>query len=505
MYPKSLPRLSFFKLQKWYACIVLVLLLGFHQVKANDLHVSAAMVDISPKLPVALMGQFELRIAKTADTPLYAGIVVMESKRGNQALDTAIFVSCDLVYIASELRDELRAEVKRLLPNFNVNKIILSATHTHTAPVLEDDPEKSSFIYPIPKMGMEPVKAYRDLFTKNVAAAIVKTWKARKPGSVTWGLNRTAVAYNRRAHYQDGSTTMYGQTNRPDFQNLEGYEDHDINSMYFWDDAGKLIALSIDVACPAQEFEHKSTVNADYWHPVRENLKKKFGGGLAILGWIGASGDQSPHIMYRKEGNARMEKLANQTRMEDITARIVRSVEETYALVKSDQHKQVQFVHKTEVLKLPMRIITQAEYDESKQVEDDCARQIAADPNKAPNLYAKMTWFGDVCKRYKRQQQNPEQAYDSEIHVVRIGDAVVCTNQFELFTDYGIRIQARSKAIQTFIVQLAGPGTYLPTAKAISGGGYSAVCQSNVVGAEAGQILVDRTVALIDAMWEVKK
>ena len=32
----------------------------------------------------------------------------------------------------------------------------------------------------------------------------------------------------------------------------------------------------------------------------------------------------------------------------------------------------------------------------------------------------------------------------------------LCTNEFELFTDYGIRIQARSKALQTFVIQLVG-------------------------------------------------
>jgi hypothetical protein len=62
-----------------------------------------------------------------------------------------------------------------------------------------------------------------------------------------------------------------------------------------------------------------------------------------------------------------------------------------------------------------------------------------------------MTWFGDVLKRYEKQKVNPD--YETEIHVLRIGDAVICTNQFELFTDYGIRIQARSKALQTFVVQ----------------------------------------------------
>lgn len=467
---------------------------------ASEIYVGSATADISPKLPVALMGQFNLRVAETAETPLYAGVVVIESKEGNKSLDTAVFVSCDLILIPAILREELRAEVKKLLPGFNVNKIIISATHTHTAPVLEDDEEKSSFVYPIPA-NVPKVKTYRDLFARRVADAIVKAWTSRGKGSVTWGQNRAAVGYNRRAVYKDGTTVMYGKTNRADFQNLEGYEDHDVNSLFFWDLKGKLIAMSIDVACPAQEFEHRTSVNADYWHPVRQALQKRFGTQLNVMGWIGAAGDQSPHSMYRKAGEARMQKLSNKTRMDDIVARVVRAAEETYDIVKDDRHSDIAFAHRTEKLDLPMRIITEAEFNESKKVQEDCAAQIAADPKKSGDLYAKMTWFGDVLKRYEAQKGKKNPMYESEIHVLRIGDVAVCTNQFELFTDYGIRIQARSKAVQTFVIQLTGPGTYLPSAKAVAGGGYSAVCQSNVVGAEGGQVLVDRTVEIINGFW----
>ena len=471
-------------------------------LQANELYLGAATADISPELPVALMGQFHMRIAETADTPLYAGIVAMESRNGQTGLDTAVFVSCDLVYISARLRQELREEVAHRIPGFNVNKIIVSATHTHTAPVLEDDIEESSFIYPIPDEGVTKVKDYRALFVKNVTAAIVKAWENRSKGSVTWGMERTAVGYNRRTVYKDGTSVMYGKTNKKEFQNLEGYEDHDMNALFFWNEADELLAMSVDVACPAQEFEHKTTVNADYWHPVREKLKARFGNKISILGWIGAAGDQSPHSMYRKAGLARMEKLSQKTRMDDIAERIIRAVENTYEIVKNDKHSEVIFHHKTENLELPMRRITREEYIESEKVVKDCQEQIAADPKKAALLYAKMTWFGDVIKRFNAQQKNPTATYASEIHVLRIGDAAIATNQFELFTDYGIRIQARSKAIQTFVIQLAGPGTYLPTEKAIAGGGYSAVCQSNIVGAEGGQLLVDRTVEIIDKFWE---
>ena len=44
-------------------------------------------------------------------------------------------------------------------------------------------------------------------------------------------------------------------------------------------------------------------------------------------------------------------------------------------------------------------------------------------------------------------------------------------------------------------------GDYLPTERAVHGGGYSAEVQSNQVGPEGGQMLVDRTIDAIKSMW----
>ena len=91
-----------------------------------------------------------------------------------------------------------------------------------------------------------------------------------------------------------------------------------------------------------------------------------------------------------------------------------------------------------------------------------------------------------------------------EFHVIRLGDVAIATNDFELFTQYGIQIKSRSPALQTFIIQLAGPGSYLPTAEAVRGGGYSAIVASSVVGPDGGRVLVDRTVELINSLWPGK-
>ena len=105
-----------------------------------------------------------------------------------------------------------------------------------------------------------------------------------------------------------------------------------------------------------------------------------------------------------------------------------------------------------------------------------------------------------MIDRYAQQEKEPQQTI--EVHAIRIGDVAITTNPFEMFLDYGLRIKARSKAQQTFVIQLATPWAgYLPTKKAVAGGGYSAVIESCFIGPDGGQIVVDRTVDLIDAMW----
>lgn len=471
-------------------------------VHASDLFIGVSEVDITPELPVALMGQFHLRIAHEVNTPLTANIIALESRNGTNGRDTVVFVSCDLVYITNQAWNMVRSEVSKRIPGFSGKKIILNATHTHTSPVLTDASDNPSFLYKIPEEGVTQVEDYRNYLVDQIATGIVSAWANREKGKISWGLGRAAVPYNRRVVYKDGEAVMYGTADTPKFNNIEGYEDHDVHSLFLWNSSDELLGMAIEVACPAQEVEGNMQVDADYWHPVRQKLKKQYGENVVVSGWIGAAGDQSPHPIYRKKALERMRELSNTSRMEDIANRVVEAVNWTYDAVKSDQHEEVIMNHQVRDIELPMRKITVDEYIESRRISNDAAAQIARDPSKSDQLNTRMTWYGAIVKRFEDQKKNPNPQYETEIHVIRLGDVVVCTNQFELFTDFGLQMQARSKALQTIVVQLAGPGTYLPTTKAVRGGGYSAVCQSNAVGPEGGAILVEETLELINGMWE---
>ncbi len=462
---------------------------------AAELLVGTALADITPEKPVAVSGQFHLRIAKTVETPITANVIALESREGDLSRDLAIMVSCDLLYIPSEVLELVRKAVRAHLPDLDTRKIFLNGTHTHTAPVLLLDK------YPIPREGVMQVQQYLSFLAEQVADAIVQAWNTRSRGSVTWGLGHAVVAYNRRAVYADGSARMYGKTDIAEFRNLEGYEDHDVNTLFFWNDLGELVGVVVNVSCPSQEVESRSALNADFWHPVRKVLRERYGEQLCVLAWTGASGDQSPHLMYRKAADERMRKLRGLNRLDEIARRIVRAVDDAYEAIKNDRHTNVPVIHKVETIQLPMRLVTEAEYIKAKEAVEKAAAMIEQNPEAAMREYRRIKWYGMTVNRFERQRTEPNPTYEMELHILRVGDVAICTNSFELFTDFGIRIKARSKAVQTFVVQLVGPGTYLPTEKAVRGGHYSAVVHSSLVGPEGGNILVDRTVNRINSLW----
>ena len=147
---------------------------------------------------------------------------------------------------------------------------------------------------------------------------------------------------------------------------------------------GKLIATAVNLACPAQEVEGRSTVNADFWHVVRETLRERHGKDLAVLGWTGAAGDQSPHLMIRKAAEERMRQLRNLDRLQEISRRIVAAWEEAYEGARREQHADAVLMHKVETLNLPVRLVTQEEALAARQK----AAELASDPLAADDALA---------------------------------------------------------------------------------------------------------------------
>lgn len=472
------------------ACLLAVALTPA-SLSAAELWIGTASTSITPDKPVALDGHRNLRISNKIQSPVTATALALQSREGDKVLDQAIIVSCDLVAIRPGILAKVREKVKPRLPDFEIDKLFLGATHTHNAPVTLEGR------YTLPAEGNMKPAEYTDFMTSAVADAVVESWQKRQIGKVAWGQGHAVVAQNRRAVYADGTAAMYGATNTPQFRGIEGYEDHSLNALFFWDQQNRLIATLINIACPSQDAEGGLALHADFWHPVREVLRERHGKDLCVLGLPGAGGDQTSRPIYRKAAEERMLKLRGLTRLEEIARRITQGWEDAYQDACKDIRSDVVLRHYVSQIELPRRKVTDAEVAEARQA----AAKYANDPAQRWNY----RWHQGVVERYEAQAAGTEEPFTMELHVLRVGDVAIATNEFELFTDYGVQIIARSPAVQTFIIQLTGSGGYLPTPRAVSGGGYSAVIQSSRVGPEGGQVLVDRTVDAIKALWPEAK
>ncbi len=421
------------------------------------LFVGWASADITPPKPIALVGQLHKRISTGVRDPLTATALALESRAPGAKPEQALLVSCDVLFIQRAVRQRIQENLRSQLPDFDPSKLQLNATHTHTGPGFVD----STFgtLYDVSNnLGVMKATEYADLFAERVAQAAAAAWRNRKPGSMSWALSHAVIGWNRRTHYFDGSTVMYGDTRPPAFSHVEGGVDPAVDLLFFWGPAAKLEGIVINLACPSQETENLNEISADFWHDARQALRARHGPDLFVLPQCAPAGDLSPHPIYRQTAENQMDQRRGLSRREELARRIANAVDDVLPVARSSTQDRPQFRHVVATVDLPEQ-----------------------NP-PAPPFY------------------ETDSVQPIEFHVLRLGDVALATNPFELYLDYGIRIEARSRATLTLLVQLSDSNSgYLPTPRAVQGGGYSA--DKFRVGPAGGQVLVEETVRRINELF----
>src|SRR4051812_48217464 len=146
------------------------------ECRAAELHVGEATASITPDRPVALAGQMHTRIARSVESPATATALALESRDGDKVVGQAVLVSCDLVAVEAAVLDRVRELVGGRIPSLDRRKVVLNATHTHTAPVTAEGD------YDIPRDGVMQPAEYAEFLSERVAEAVAKAWESRKPG-----------------------------------------------------------------------------------------------------------------------------------------------------------------------------------------------------------------------------------------------------------------------------------------------------------------------------------
>jgi hypothetical protein len=476
---------------------------------AKKLLIGWASADITPEGPVEIQGQFHVRVSEGVRDPLTATVLVLDSVD-----EQAVMVSCDLVAISDAILDGVREAVGERVSGLDPSKIFLNATHTHTGPVVVDGLWSEC---PVDLDVMKP-ETWRNFAIERIARAIADAWEGRAPGGISYGLGQAVVGHNRRWVNRDGVSRMYGNTNDPAFSHIEGYEDHAVNLLFTWSEDKALTGMVVNLACTSQETEGLFEISADFWHETRCEIRKRHGESLFILPQCSAAGDQSPHHIFRKAAEERMLKLAGRTSREEIALRIANAVDEVLPHVSEAIENALPLEHITETVSLSRRRVTEEDVAEAategaiwQAKYEEIRLELESNPalRDEPHWYVPITmawrrsrWYGQVAERYELQKSDP--TISVEMHVIRVGDIVFATNPFEYYLDFGMRILVRSKAVQTFLVQLTGNKTYVPSERTVAGKGYGTVASSTLIGPKGGDQFAERTIELIHSLWPIE-
>lgn len=450
--------------------------------------------------------------------PVTATALALESPRDGSRL---VMVSCDLSTMHDAVRDGVREHLRRDLPELDPMAVLLFATHTHSGPVTQiferyrPGRELIRHPYGLELDAMNPIE-YVEWATARIADAVARAWRGREPGGIAYGLGHAVVGHNRLIAHFSGRSQMYARTDRPDFSHVEGYEDHSLHVLATYDRDRRLTGLVLNVACPSQVSESIYRVSADFWHDTRVELRQRLGEELFVLPQTAPSGDQSPHVLVDKRAEARMERITGRSRRQQIATRIADGATAILPVIEKDIDFSPKLQHRVETVELPRREVPEsdsaqaaAEAERQRRVYENMLRELEANPEQRekPNWYRDITRayrlmlrHERVATRFELQQAHPN--LPVEVHVARLGDVAFASNPFEFYLDYSLQIQPRSKAVQTFVIQLAGPGSYLPTLRSVAGGAYGAVPASTEVGPESGRQLVEWTVDAINKFWD---
>ncbi|MBL7170447.1 MAG: hypothetical protein ISS46_00420 [Candidatus Omnitrophica bacterium] len=234
--------------------------------------IGIARIDITPKRPVCLAGYFNKRISNGVLDKLYVKVVILEKEKFTLAI-----ITLDLIGLSYEDVDRIR---RRLNKRFGIptEHIIISCTHTHTAPAtyssFEVKKEKQFMKRLIPLIEEAFKKALSTKKEAEIYIAKIREWR---------------LSFNRRYIMKDGSVVTNPPRRSPEIVKPEGPVDNLITSLVFIS-SGKIIGLLIN-ATNHVDATGGNKISAGWPGHLSRELNKALKGRFPVLVLTGTAGN----------------------------------------------------------------------------------------------------------------------------------------------------------------------------------------------------------------------
>ncbi len=433
-------------------------------LSAGDLTAGAAQVDITPPVGCPMAGYYSLRGAEGTHDPLMAKALVFEKDGTRVAL-----VALDLIGTTFGMVNESRKliEAETGIPGANV---MISATHSHTGPVLSDGKPRDAAFGSDTKLAVDFMAG----LPKKIAEAVKKADAARKPAVVKHTIGKEeGLSFNRRFHMLDGSVGWNAGKKNPKIVRPAGPTDPAVPVIAVETPDGKPIATYVNFAM------HLDTVggmyySADYPHVVADALAKAKGENAVTLFTIGTAGDTN-HINVSSAAPQK-----GQAEAARIGTRLAGEVLRAWDHLEPAAVDAIRVSRET--VELPLAEVTEAEYAAAKHVFEQVQKEVKPAPKFLDQVQAFKAM--DVMNRLGKP-------IAVEVQVISLGsDLAFVSLPGEIFVQLGLDIKAGSPFKNTVIAELAnGAIGYVPNRVAYPQGNYEVISARCGIG--SGEKLVD--------------
>ena len=427
----------------------------------SALQVGYASVNINPPLGIGMMGYYIPRYAKGFLDDLEASAMALSLES-----ETVLLISVDTCLIFTE---QCRQFLKQIAGATGVptSHIFLSATHTHTGPLLEptDMFEADETV----------IKIYADFLGQRLAdlaqLALADRKCAKMGFAQGWAPDR--IAYIRRYKMKDGSTMTCPPVGDPNIDHPLGELDQRVHVLRFDQIGGHSIVL-------VNYGIHTDTVNGDMissdfpgW--IRRTLDKALDGAKCMF-FPGAHGDVGSTHVFPEGGDMNDTEISFDNEMKSpgmarfIGRALAGTVLQVYDKVEYVPVEQLKICHKT--LEIPANVPTAEELPKAKLYKKlhDEGRD-----DEIPYTAMELTTVVAEACRMCALEHGPE-SFQIDLTGLRIGPVALIGIPGEPFTDIGVRMKEAEgwAAVMPCCLTNGSDCCYFPTEAAFSEGGYEA-------------------------------
>jgi neutral ceramidase len=443
-----------------------------------------ATSNITPWLGDGLVGNFGIPPAAAyVHDELHARCFVLDDGATRIAI-----VVCDNIYISREVLDEAKRQVTEAT-GLPADRILISGTHTHSS---------VSARWKNPLQPEKEFTEYQQFIAHRISDGVRCAINNLRPARIAWGTaDLPGQVFCRRWLLKPGAQLFnpFGEPdqvkmnpgNRPDLLKPASPVDPQIAFFALQTAEGQPMGLLANYSLHYVGGTGPRHISADYFGMFADRIQQLLGADRLDPPFVGAMSNGTSGNINNVNYAVPREKRKPYEKMRQVADECAQAVLEQYkGLV---WHDWAPLGMRQCELELGVRKPTPAQLEHARMVLADPQR-----PDKFPHER-------NYAQRAIQQLESPD-TVRVILQAVRIGELGISAIPFEVFSEIGLELKARSPFKPTFTIELANGGYgYLPTPEQHALGGYETWLGTNKVEVQASVKIVN---ALLEMFGELK-